>query len=95
MLKRLEVRNYKSLKEVDVQLERFNVLVGPNASGKSNFIDCLAFLSETLQDSRDLAAILGKRGGFQKIIFQGEEEIVLVATFQDENRESKYYIKCR
>jgi len=49
MLKILKVRNYKSLKEVDIKLGKFNALIGLNASGKSNIIDCLAFLSESLQ----------------------------------------------
>ena len=36
----------------------FHVLVGPNASGKSNFLDVLAFLGDTL--SSDLpTAVLG------------------------------------
>ncbi len=46
MLRRLKVKNYKSLRNLDLRLGRLNVLVGPNAAGKSNILDCLAFLSE-------------------------------------------------
>jgi predicted ATPase len=94
MLKRLEVRNYKSLKEVVIHLGKFNALIGLNASGKSNIIDCLAFLSESLQTFNSLAPILNKRGGFQHVVFQGEEEIILSAMFQNNNQESEYYLKC-
>ncbi|MGB9629712.1 MAG: AAA family ATPase [Thermodesulfobacteriota bacterium] len=46
MLKRLCIKNYKSLKDLDIELGKRNVLVGPNMSGKSNFIDSLRFLSQ-------------------------------------------------
>lgn len=45
MLERLLVRGFKSLEEVDIRLKRLVVLFGPNASGKSNFIDALQVLS--------------------------------------------------
>lgn len=45
MLKRIHIRNYKSLVDVEVQLEPLSVLFGPNAAGKSNFLDALQLLS--------------------------------------------------
>ena len=55
---RVEALYYRSLRYVSQQLEGFHVLVGPNASGKSNFLDVLAFLGDVL--SADLpTAILG------------------------------------
>jgi energy-coupling factor transporter ATP-binding protein EcfA2 len=44
MISELKIRNFKSLKEVDVKLGYFNLLIGANASGKSNFMDALRFL---------------------------------------------------
>lgn len=55
------VRNYKSLAEAAVTLPRFGVLVGANGVGKSNFIDALAFVKDSLDASMDLA--FKKRGG--------------------------------
>ena len=40
---RLAVRNYRSLKDVDVGLRPLTVLVGENGTGKSNMIDVLRF----------------------------------------------------
>ena len=55
---RVEALYYRSLRYVSQPLEGFHVLVGPNASGKSNFLDVLAFLGDVL--STDLpTAILG------------------------------------
>lgn len=53
MLKRIKIRNYKSLKEVEVELRPLTVLFGPNAAGKSNFLDALQLLSR-LATSRTL-----------------------------------------
>ena len=39
------IRNFKSLREVTLNLRRINVLIGPPNSGKSNIIDAMAILS--------------------------------------------------
>lgn len=46
MLKRIRIRGYKSLVDVEVKLEPLSVLFGPNAAGKSNFLDALQLLSK-------------------------------------------------
>lgn len=56
MLKRIRIRGYKSLKEIDVTLRPLTVLFGPNGAGKSNFLDALQLLSKiatcrTLKDA--------------------------------------------
>jgi AAA15 family ATPase/GTPase len=45
MLKRIKIQGYKSLVDVEVHLQPLTVLFGPNASGKSNFLDALQLLS--------------------------------------------------
>ena len=45
MLKRIKIQGYKSLVDLEVSFEHLAVLVGPNASGKSNFLDALHLLS--------------------------------------------------
>lgn len=41
MLERIHVENYKCLRDVTVDLGDFTVLIGPNDSGKSSFLDVL------------------------------------------------------
>ncbi len=53
MLTRLHVKGYKSLADVEVRLPELALLMGPNAAGKSNFLDCLQLLSK-LTTSRTL-----------------------------------------
>ena len=44
MIDRIVVENFKSLRRVDLKLGRMNLLIGANASGKSNFLDALRVL---------------------------------------------------
>lgn len=48
MIKKIEVLNYKALKNVSVSLSNLNVLIGPNGSGKSTFIDVLNLVKDVL-----------------------------------------------
>ena len=45
MLKRIHIEGYKSLADVDLRLKPLSVLFGPNAAGKSNFLDAIQLLS--------------------------------------------------
>ncbi len=49
-LRRVRIRGYKSIAFCDVKLEPLTILVGRNASGKSNFLDALAFLRDALEE---------------------------------------------
>jgi predicted ATPase len=58
MLKHIEITGYKSLVDVQVDLQPLVVLFGPNGAGKSNFLDALQLLSRlagsrTLKDAFD------------------------------------------
>ena len=46
MLTRARIKGYKSLEDAEVRLEPLAVLFGPNAAGKSNFLDALQLLSK-------------------------------------------------
>jgi predicted ATPase len=48
MITRIEALNYRVLRYVNQSLSNFQVLIGPNASGKSTFLDVIAFLSDIL-----------------------------------------------
>jgi predicted ATPase len=91
MIKKLKVQNYKSLKNVELELDKFNVLIGPNASGKSNLLDCLVFLSEIAQKGIDES--LKGRGGYEHVLFYGEKgNIELSIDFISGTKRSNYFI---
>lgn len=49
-ISRLQAQNVKSFDTVDVEPGDFNVLIGANASGKSNFLNLLTFLRDLAQN---------------------------------------------
>jgi energy-coupling factor transporter ATP-binding protein EcfA2 len=51
----LKVSNFKSFKDLDLNLGRFNVLVGANASGKSNFTQIFKFVRDIVTEGLDYA----------------------------------------
>lgn len=62
-LRRVVIRNYKSIASCDVWLRPRTLVVGRNGAGKSNFLDALHFVSDALQTSVDEA--ISRRGGFE------------------------------
>ena len=44
-IRRVTVRNYKSIAACQTDLQALMFLVGPNASGKSNFLDAFRFVT--------------------------------------------------
>src|SRR3954466_4419344 len=64
-LRRVRIRGYKSIAFCDVQLEPLTILVGRNASGKSNFLDALSFLSDAMRFN--LTEAIYRHGGPEAI----------------------------
>ena len=62
MIRRFRVKNYKSLKSVDVTLPNLVVVFGPNAAGKSNLFDALNLLSRLTTKKNLKEAFDGHRG---------------------------------
>jgi predicted ATPase len=66
MIDRIIIYNYRSLGEdVGTFLGPLTALVGPNASGKSNFLDALRFLAESVTGS--LSHAVAVRHGYRSI----------------------------
>ena len=75
MLKRVHIQNFKSYKDATLELGRNNVLVGPNMSGKSNFLDFFKFLQDLLFPSPGMISgvqnALNLRNGFGRVAWAG------------------------
>ena len=68
-LTRLHLKHFRSLRNVTVTFDNPLILVGKNGSGKSNFVDALAFLSECVQ--RPLSTLIQERGGVYALCTRG------------------------
>jgi len=65
---RIKVSNFKSFDDLQVDLGNFNILIGANASGKSNFIQILRFLKNIAESGLDNAiSMLGGAEFLQNI----------------------------
>ena len=63
MIQRLETLYYQCLRHIEQDLARSQVLVGPNGSGKTTFLDALAFLSDLV------------RGGLDEAVYQRVNDV--------------------
>jgi predicted ATPase len=61
------LKNWRNFSSVKVDLRDRAFLVGPNASGKSNFLDALRFLRDLAKDGGGLQKAIRDRGGLSKI----------------------------
>jgi predicted ATPase len=63
---RLEVKNFRSIRQCDVQLAPVTFFVGPNASGKTCIVDALLFIAQALRHSLEQSVRM--RGGVQPVL---------------------------
>jgi Predicted ATPase len=64
-IERLRVTNFRSFRELDLELSPLSVLVGANASGKTNFVQLFRFLRDVAIVGFDVA--IARQGGVEQI----------------------------
>lgn len=65
--RKLRLKNWKNFEAVDVDLRDRMFLVGPNASGKSNFLDAFRFLRDLVTSGGGFAEAVRRREGVSTI----------------------------
>ncbi len=66
MIRRIEALNYRCLRYISQPLDHFHVLVGPNASGKSTFLDVVGLVRDILTEGLD-DAILAREHAIESV----------------------------
>lgn len=84
LITRIALKNWRNFAHIDVNLRETVYLIGPNASGKSNFLDTIRFL-------RDVASPWG--GGLQKAIASRQGMSKLRSLMARSNPEVEIYIE--
>lgn len=70
-LSRIQVKGFKSIREMDLELRALNVLIGANGAGKSNFVQVFYLLNQ-IMESR-LQSYVAKLGGADNLLYFGQK----------------------
>lgn len=71
MFRLIEAENYRCLKSVRQPLNPFEILIGANASGKSTFLDVIAFLGDFVREGLD-RAVMARTENFHDLVWGRE-----------------------
>ncbi|OHB78210.1 MAG: hypothetical protein A2Z25_23530 [Planctomycetes bacterium RBG_16_55_9] len=84
MIKRLRVKNFKALRDIEIELTPIHVLIGPNDSGKTSILDVLAALCRSVDHDLD-QAFLGSWKGVE-LVWGGNPQapVIIEVDFDDE-----------
>jgi predicted ATPase len=70
-LDRINIENFKSLKNLNIELKPLNVFIGANGAGKSNFVGVFRFLNHLVDGN--LQNHVAASGGADKIVYFGRK----------------------
>ncbi len=96
MLKQLILENWKSFRYAELPLDPLTVLIGTNASGKSNVVEALEFLKRIAQGTNIDAALAGDktlpsiRGGVDWAARKPETQFTLKVLVAGEDDQTDY-----
>ncbi|MEW6202998.1 MAG: AAA family ATPase [bacterium] len=66
------MKGYKSLNNIEMEPSALNILIGPNRSGKTNFLDLFDFLREAMEGK--FMEAVRRRNGIGEIIYKNSDE---------------------
>lgn len=69
MINRIEIENFKSIREINLELKPINILIGANGAGKSNFIGFFRLLKNMYD--RNLQNYVAEEAGADNILYFG------------------------
>ena len=91
MIKRLRVKNFKALRDIEIELTPIHVLIGPNDSGKTSILDVLAALCRSVDHDLDQAFLGSWKGA--ELVWGGQPQVpVTIEADFDDNVVSPYSI---
>lgn len=64
----IKIKGYKNIESAELKLGNFNVIIGPNNSGKSNFIQSISFINYIINSSLDEIEKSFAKGFFTNVL---------------------------
>ena len=83
-LKEVYVENFKSLKKSRIKIGKFNVVVGANASGKSNLVEIFKLLCRIYVEKADNPFLDWR--GYRNVVFGHKEELPIKISLKFEDK---------
>lgn len=83
MITKIEALNYRALRYVSQTLSPFQVLIGPNASGKSTFLDVIAFIADILNKPSLSDAVRDRAPSFHNLTWMNASDWLELAIETD------------
>jgi len=74
VIKQIHVSGYRSVRDLDLELKRINVLTGPNGCGKSNLYNSLVLMARAAKGQ--LARAIAEEGGTPSVFWAGGERVL-------------------
>lgn len=71
-IREVHVTGYRSVRELRLKLRQINVLIGPNASGKSNLYNSVFLLAKAAAGG--FARVIADEGGMSSVLWAGERK---------------------
>ena len=68
MLTRIAIKNFRSLRDVELDMQGLTVLIGPNGGGKSNLLDVFALMAEAAKGGLNEGIL--RRGGGGALLYR-------------------------
>ena len=75
-LKKVFIKNFKSLHDCEIDIGKMNVVVGANASGKSNLVEAFRLLKKIYVDKDSFPFL--EWWGYNNVVWQRKEELPII-----------------
>ncbi|KTS26047.1 AAA family ATPase [Pantoea sp. CS_6] len=90
---RVKLKNWKNFRNIDIYLGERAYIIGPNAVGKSNFLDVFRFMSDLCKDGGGLQKAVNDRGGITKLRClqaRNDTEVAILLELSEDEDEWSY-----
>jgi AAA15 family ATPase/GTPase len=77
IIKKIKIRNFKCIKDLEIELAPLTIFVGPNGSGKSSILEALALMSQCSKRNVPIISESAIKGGEDSLVEYDEVRSIL------------------
>ncbi|MBB1200309.1 chromosome segregation protein SMC [Enterobacteriaceae bacterium 89] len=70
MIKQIQIQNFRSVRNLELELDNLNIVFGPNGCGKSNIYKAIQLLSAAANGN--FSQFLSEEGGLENVMWSGQ-----------------------